>query len=252
MATLRERLDQDLEIRGYSLNTRKVYVPCVKAFVDFFGAPPGKLGPEHIREYQLYLIQERGRRLPEILSQEEVAAMLAVTNSLRDRAILMALYGGGLRLGEVQNLRTGDIDSGRMVLRIVQGKGRKDPYVRLPDTLLRELRAYWKVHRPAGPLLFPGNNPNGLLCSATIQRFVRNAARKAGITKRITPHSLRHAYATHHLEQGTNLREIQLLLGHASLNSTTMYTHVARNSVAAASSPLDGFSSQKRQVPKRN
>lgn len=277
MATLRERLAQDLEIRGRSARTQDAYVACVKNFVAHFDRPPGKLGLEHIREYQLFLIHERGiswsyfnqivcalrffynvtlgrgwdidklpyqkreRRLPEILSSEEVVGMLAATDRLRDRAILMALYGAGLRLGEVRNLCVTDIDSGRMVLRIVSGKGRKDRYVRLPDALLRELRVYWRAHRPDGPLLFPGKRPDLPLSDGAFQKVVKTAARRAGITKRITPHSLRHAYATHHLEQGTNLREIQLLLGHRSLNSTAIYLHVARNTVAAAASPLDGL-----------
>ncbi len=282
-----DRMDQDLLIKGYSLSTRKVYMACVKAFADHYpDTPPGKLTLEDIRRYQLHLTRARGvswcyfnqavaalrffcgvtlnkdwdiqriryqkreHRLPEILSQEEVSAILAATSSLRDRAILMALYGGGLRLGEVRFLRIGDIDSKRMVIRVVQGKGSKDRYVRLPDALLLELRAYWRVHRPGGPLLFPGEDHSGALSGSTIQHIVKNAARRAGITKRTTPHSLRHAYATHHLEQGTNLREIQLLLGHRSLNSTAVYTHVARSAVAASSSPLDGLAIQKGQVPK--
>jgi site-specific recombinase XerD len=288
MATLRERLAQDLEIRGRSPRTQETYVACVKNFVEHFDLPPGKLGLEHIREYQLLLIHERGiswsyfnqivcalrfffnvtlrrgwdidrlpyqkreRRLPEILSPEEVATMLAVTDRLRDRAILMALYGAGLRLGEVRNLCVADIDSGRMVLRVVRGKGRKDRYVRLPDALLRELRTYWKASRPGGSLLFPGKNPDVPLSDGAIQKMVKTAARRAGIAKRITPHSLRHAYATHHLEQGTNLREIQLLLGHRSLNSTAIYTHVARNAVAAAASPLDGLPAVTRKQVRKH
>ena len=287
MYPLLDRMDQDLQIKGYSLSTRKVYLACLKAFGQHFpGRPPDRLTLEDVRRYQLHLTRVRGvswcyfnqavaalrfffgvtlnkgwdiqriryqkreQRLPEILSQEEVVAILGATSSLRDRAILMTLYGGGLRLSEVRHLCIGDIDSKRMVIRVVQGKGSKDRYVRLPDSLLLELRAYWKVHRPGGPLLFPGKDADGTLSGSTIQHIVKKAARKAGITKRITPHSFRHAYATHHLEQGTNLREIQLLLGHRSLNSTAVYTHVARSTVAAASSPLDGLALQKGQVPK--
>lgn len=287
MGTLRDRFDQDLEIRGYSPKTRKVYVSCIKAFVDYFDLPPGKLGQEEIRTYQLYLIRERGlsysyfnqsvcalrffynttlgkgwnirhlpyqkrgRRLPEILSQEEVTDLLAASGNLRNRAILMALYGCGLRLGEVRNLQVSHIDSQRMVVRIVQGKGRKDRYVRLPDALLETLRAYWKIARPQ-TLLFPGMAPDAPLTESAVQRIVKNAARKAGITKRVTPHSLRHAYATHHLEKGTNLREIQILLGHTSLSSTAIYTHVARSTVASAASPLDCLGDKKRQAPKHS
>lgn len=286
MRRLRDRMDQDLEIRGYSPRTRKIYVDCVRVFADHFGRPPGQLGLEDIRRYQLHLIQERRlsysyfnqsvcalrlfynvtlgkgwdvrrlpyqkreRRLPEILSQGEVTALLAATRNLRDRAIVMTLYGCGLRLEEVRHLRATHIDSDRMVVRVVQGKGKKDRHVRLPDTLLDTLRAYWKQHRPKS-LLFPSVDLDRPLSGSTIQAVVRKAAKRAGIVKRITPHSLRHAFATHHLERGTNLREIQLLLGHRSLNSTAIYTHVARNTVAASASPLDGLPDQKEQVPKQ-
>jgi integrase/recombinase XerD len=285
MHRLRDRMDQDLEIRGYSPRTRKIYVDCVGAFIRHFDRPPAQLGPEEIREYQLHLIEERGlsysyfnqavcalrffynvtlgkgwdvgklpyqkreRRLPEILSHDEVTTLIAAMRSLRDRAIVMTLYGCGLRLEEVRHLRVEHIDSDRMVVRVVQGKGKKDRYVRLPDALLETLRAYWRQHRPKS-LLFPGADPGHPLTGGAIQDAVRNAAKKAGIRKRVTPHSLRHAFATHHLEQGTNLREIQLLLGHRSLNSTAVYTHVARNTVAAATSPLDGLVGKKGQVPK--
>lgn len=285
MRRLRDRMDQDLEIRGYSPRTRKIYVDCVGAFVRHFDRPPGQLGPEEIRRYQLHLIEERGlsysyfnqsvcalrffynvtlgrgwdvrqlpyqkreRRLPEILSHDEVAALIAATRSLRDRAIVMTLYGCGLRLEEVRNLHIEHIDSDRMVVRVMQGKGKKDRYVRLPDALLEALRAYWKQCRPTS-LLFPGTDPDHPLSGAAIQDAVRAAAKRACSRKRVTPHSLRHAFATHHLEQGTNLREIQLLLGHRSLNSTAIYTHVARNTVAAATSPLDGLAGQKKQVSK--
>lgn len=287
MGMLQDRFEQDMEIRGFSPKTRKIYVSCTKAFVDFFGRPPGKLGPEEIRTYQLYLIRERGlsysyfnqtvcalrffynttmgkgwdirhlpykkqeKRLPEILSQEEVAALLAAAGNLRNRAILMALYGCGLRLGEVRNLQVSHIDSQRMVVRIVHGKGGKDRYVRLPDALLETLRSYWKVARPQ-TLLFPGMTPEAPLTESAVQRIVKRTAKKAGITKRVSPHSLRHAYATHHLEKGTNLREIQILLGHSSLSSTSVYTHVARNTVAAAMSPLDCLDDRRKQAPKHS
>lgn len=285
MGVMQDRFDQDMEIRGLSLKTRKRYIECVKAFVEFFGRPPGKLGPEEIRTFQLYLTRERAlsystfnqtvcalrffynvtlgkgwdirhlpykkqeKRLPEILSQEEVAVLLAAARNLRDRAILMAMYGCGLRLGEVRNLQVAHIDSQRMVVRVVQGKGRKDRYVRLPDALLETLRAYWKESRPQ-TLLFPGKHPGRPLSDHGIYRIVKSTTRKAGITKRVSPHSLRHAYATHHLEKGTNLREIQILLGHSSISSTSIYTHVARSTVASAASPLDCLEDKKKQAPK--
>ncbi len=187
MRRLRDRMDQDLEIRGYSPRTRKIYVDCVGAFVRHFDRPPAQLGPEEIREYQLHLIEGRGlsysyfnqavcalrffynvtlgkgwdvgklpyqkreRRLPEILSHDEVAALIAGMRGLRDRAIVMTLYGCGLRLEEVRHLRVEHIDSDRMVVRVVQGKGKKDRYVRLPDALLETLRLYWRLNSRFAP-----------------------------------------------------------------------------------------------------
>lgn len=274
MGLLQDRMDQDMQIRGLSLNTRKAYVSRVKAFVDYFGAPPGQLGPEHIRQYQLHLIedrgaswsyfnqavcslrffylvtmrkdwdvrhlpyQKRGRRLPVVLSPEEISALLGATSHLRDRAILMALYGCGMRLREVPRLEVAHIDSGRMMVRIVEAKGKKDRYVPLPEALLKALRAYWRVYRPQ-TLLFPGRHPGQPLSGAAIQDIVAGARKKAHIAKPVTPHSLRHSFATHHLEHGTDLRTIQMLLGHKSLNSTAIYTHVARILLERSPSPLD-------------
>jgi site-specific recombinase XerD len=274
-------MDQDLQIRGYSPRTRRVYLGCVRNFVKFFGTPPDKLGTEDIRRYQLHLIDrqvswttfnqsvcalrfffnvtlgknwdvrhlpyhKRGRRLPEILAAQEVTALIDAAANLRDKAVLMALYGGGLRLNEVRVLKAGDIDSGRMLLRVIQGKGRKDRYVKLPETFLLTLRAYWLEARPP-VYLFPGTNPMGPLSERAIQRMVKETALRAGITKRVTPHGLRHAYATHHLENGTNLREIQALLGHRSLNTTSLYTHVANTHLAP--SPLDRLPGFVKEVP---
>jgi len=275
MGAFQERMDQDLQIRGYSPRTRKTYVGRVRAFIAYIKVSPLGIGPEHIRDFQLHLIakkvswttfnqsvcairffmavtlglcwdvrhlpyHKRGRRLPEILSHEEVAALLGAAGSPRDRAILMTLYGTGMRLNELRNLRVADIDSQRMALRIVQGKGRKDRYVNLPAVLLDALRNYWKACRPQS-VLFPGDEPARPVSERRIQDMVRITGKRAGIRKRVTPHALRHAYATHHLEQGTNIREIQLLLGHKHLNTTALYTHVARSTMAATPSPLDGL-----------
>lgn len=275
MGILQDRMDQDMQIRGLSLNTRKAYIGRVRAFINYyFDAPPGQLGPEHIRKYQLHLIQDRGvswsyfnqavcslrflylvtlgkdwdvsalpyqkrgRRLPVVLSPEEVTDLIQATSHLRDRAILMALYGCGMRLHEVPGLDVAHIDSQRMMVRIVEGKGKKDRYVPLPEALLQALRAYWRVYRPE-TLLFPGRDPGHPLSGAAIQDIVATARRKAHISKPVTPHTLRHCFATHHLENGTDLRTIQMLLGHKSLSSTAIYTHVARTLLASTRSPLD-------------
>ncbi len=279
-------MDQDMQIRGLSLNTRKAYIGRVRAFVNYFDAPPGQLGPEHIRQYQLHLIQDRGvswsyfnqavcslrffylvtlrkdwdvrhlpyqkrgRRLPVVLSPEEVTALLQVTSHLRDRTILMALYGCGMRLREVPRLEVAHIDSQRMMVRIVEAKGKKDRYVPLPKAFLQALRAYWRVYRPES-LLFPGRDPGHPLSGSAIQDIVAVARKKAHISKPVTPHTLRHCFATHHLEHGTDLRTIQMLLGHKSLNSTAIYTHVARNLLGRTPSPLDVLAAMAPQSPHR-
>jgi integrase/recombinase XerD len=178
----------------------------------------------------------RERHLPVVLSVDELVALLAAIGSLRDRVLLTVLYSAGIRLGEVCRLRVEDIDSSRMLLRIQQGKGHKDRFAPLSPTALDLLRQWWRATRPAG-LLFPNkNDPSRSICPDTVQRAVKVAARQAGITKRISPRTLRHSFATHLMEQGTSMRVIQVLLGHAHSRTTETYTHV---SPAQARSPLD-------------
>jgi len=273
MGRFRDRMDEDLRIRGYSANTRECYLRCVRHFVRHFMRPPDQLTPEHIRQYQLYLTRDRrvswpyfnqivcalrffyrqvlkkdwavaqipyqrtGRRLPEILSPQEVAALFRATPNLKHRALLMTMYAGGLRVWEVTHLRVTDIDGQRMVIRIEQGKGRKDRYVMLSPHLRRVLQAYWRTRRPR-PLLFPG--PTGRpLTRESVNRVFHQACQRAKITKHVYPYSLRHACATHLLEQGTNIRAIQTLLGHRSLRTTQRYTHVAATYLQETPSPLD-------------
>jgi len=181
--------------------------------------------------------QRTGHTLPEILSPEEVAALLRATPNLKHRALLMTMYAGGLRVSEVTHLRVTDIDGQRMVIRIEQGKGRKDRYVMLSPHLLHVLHAYWRARRPR-PLLFPG--PTGRpLTRESVNRVFHEACRRATITKHVSPYSLRHACATHLLEQGTNIRAIQTPLGHRSLRTTQRYTHVAATYLRDTPSPLD-------------
>lgn len=273
MGRFHDRMDEDLRIRGYSANTRASYLRGVRHFVRHFMRPPDQLTPEHIRQYQLYLTRDRrvswsyfnqivcalrffyrqvlktdwaveqipyqrtGRKLPEILSPQEVAALLRATPNLKHRALLMTMYAGGLRVSEVTHLRVTDIDGQRMVIRIEQGKGRKDRYVMLSPHLRRVLQAYWRTRRPR-PLLFPG--PTGRpLTRESVNRVFHQACGRAKITKHVSPYSLRHACATHLLEYGTNIRVIQTLLGHRSLRTTQHYTHVTATSLQATPSPLD-------------
>jgi integrase/recombinase XerD len=186
--------------------------------------------------------QKRGRRLPEILSRAEVRRLLSVLNNLKHRSLLATTYAGGLRVSEVVRLRISDIDSQRMVLRIHQGKGRKDRYVMLSQTLVYLLRQYWRAYRPEH-WLFPGMLPGCPLTRSSLQRVFTQAKTRAEITKAVTVHSLRHAFATHLLESGTNIVVIQRLLGHRSLRSTEIYTHVASNYLTDTSSPLDALES---------
>jgi site-specific recombinase XerD len=188
-----------------------------------------------------------GRKLPCVLSPEEVAAVLDAVGNLtngsrhKHRAILTTMYAAGLRIGEALNLCTSDIDSARMVIRVRQGKGGKDRYVMLSPTLLETLRDYWRRERPRGQLLFPGKDPDTPLCANTIWNVLHRASRIAGIHKPVSPHTLRHSFATHLLESGTNLPIIQRLLGHRSLRTTALYIHVAANYLEGTRSPLDAL-----------
>ncbi len=191
--------------------------------------------------------QRKRRTLPEILSPEEVTAIFeACRHNLKHKALLMTSYSGGLRLGETLSLLPSDIDSGRMMIRIEQGKGRKDRYVMLSSVLLTALREYWKAFRPVR-WLFEGRTKGQPLSPSTAEKVFTAAAGRAGIRKGVSFHSLRHAFATHLLEGGTNIRVIQALLGHQSLMTTQIYTHVARTYVSATASPLDLWKDQKEE-----
>lgn len=276
MGKLREKMQQDMAIRGFTARTQETYLERITSFVRFHGKSPDLLGLEEIYQYQVYLAQQKkvswcffnqsvcairffytktlqkdwdirhipyqrqGRKLPTVLSKEEVRAVLQVTANLKHRALIQTLYGAGLRLQEALHLSYTDIDSQRMLLRVRQGKGQKDRYVMLSPTLLHTLRAYWKACSVKPTVyLFPGRDPTQLLTARTAQRILRQAQKKANIRKRVTPHVLRHSFATHLLEDGHDVRKIQLLLGHKSLRTTCTYTHVARNFLQQTTSPLD-------------
>lgn len=260
---LRTRLIEDLRIRNYSERTVEIYVRCVSEFAKHFRQSPEVLGEEDIREYQRYLVEEKQsswaffnqsvsalrflytktlgkdwlvehipfpkqeQRLPEVLSLEEVSRLFAKVRALKQRTILETIYGAGLRSMEALNLEPGDIDSRRMVIRVRQGKGRKDRYVTLSPTLLVTLREYYRCYCPKGPWLFPNRNGDRPTHPTTVQRACSRAARAAGLSKRVTPHTLRHSFATSLLEEGTDLRTIQILMGHTSLHTTALYLHIA-------------------------
>ena len=274
MGKLQDRMDRELRIRGYAENTRKSYVGKMRCFVRFCMRSPDELTAEDVKQYQLFLTKEKqvswstfnvhvcairffyrevlrvdwdvehipyqrsGRRLPVVLSREEVRALLELTSNLKHRALLMTLYSAGLRIGEAVQLQLPDIDSGRMMIRIDQGKGRKDRYVMLSQRLLLSLRSYWRAYQPT-LWLFPGQDPSRPLARGSVDKLFASAKGRAGIRKRVSPHSLRHSFATHLLERGVNIRVIQRLLGHRSLRSTEIYTHVAESYVRDTKSPLD-------------
>jgi integrase/recombinase XerD len=273
---LRQRMLEDLQIRQYSRTTIRIYLHAVTEFAQHFGKPPDRLGAEHIRQYQLFLVKEkkvsrptfiqmvcalrffychtlnrkismeripfprRERKLPLILSREEVKALLEAPGKLRNRTVLATLYGCGLRVAEVTQLKVSDIDSARNVLQVRHGKGRKDRQTLLPAKLLELLRCYWRNQRPTD-WLFPSADATRPISAKTVFLACRKAAQKAGISKPIHPHSLRHAFATHLLEAGVNLRTIQILLGHANLETTARYLHVADVAVRTTASPLDSL-----------
>lgn len=276
MTTLRQRMIDDLRVRNRSAHTIKVYIACVAHFARHFGKSPELLGPEEIRQYQVYLVNERHvswsylnqvvcalrflycvtlerdwaitriprprqpRQLPVVLSQAEVKRLFDSIRNLKYLALLMTAYAAGLRTSEVVQLRVSDIDSSRMVIRIRQGKGQKDRYVMLAPTLLKVLRLYWRQERPT-TWLFPSQHLNQPISTHAVAEMCRRLSAAAGLKKPVTVRALRHAFATHMLEAGQNVRVIQMLLGHRSLRTTQRYTYVSTRTVRAAPSPLEAL-----------
>lgn len=275
MPTLRQKMTEDMQLRNLSPHTQSSYLLQVNQFSRHFGVPPETLGPEEIRAYQLHLVNERKlspgsvcvaiaalrfvykvslqrdwdlgaviptpkkpQKLPVILSPDEVLQFLGVIEGTNHRAILTVCYAAGLRISEAVHLKPTDIDSQRMVIRVEQGKGQKDRYVMLSPTLLETLRSYWRAVRPQD-WLFPGDLAGQPITANAVELACQKARRLCHISKPITPHSLRHAFAVHLLESGTDLRTIQLLLGHRSLATTARYLRIATLKVCATTSPLD-------------
>ena len=283
MTPLRQRFIEDLRVRNLSPHTQSAYILQVSLFARHFGQSPELLGSEEIRAYQVYLAEEkkaapstikvavaalrflykvtlkrcwdlddvlpspkRAQHLPVVASPEEVQKFLGCVTNLKQRAILTTCYAGGLRISEVLHLKASDIDSRRMVIRIAQGKGQKDRYIMLSPRLLDMLRGYWRAVRPRD-WLFPGDIPGQPMTAGAVADICRKTSRRSGIGKALTPHSLRHAFAVHLLEAGTDVRTIQLLLGHRNLATTAKYLRIATSTVCATTSPLDALPPQGRR-----
>jgi integrase/recombinase XerD len=273
MSPLRRRMIEDMTVRNLSPATQRSYVHAVAKFGRFFGRSPERLGLEEVRAFQVHLVAggvswpalnqtvcalrflygvtlkqadvpERipyartPRKLPVVLSADEVVAFLEAVPGLKARAALTTAYAAGLRASEAARIRVADIDSRRMVIRVEQGKGGRDRYVMLSRQLLGILRSYWKLARPA-LWLFPGRDGEHPIGPTVLHAACRSACAAAGLSKRVTVHTLRHSFATHLLESGTDIRIIQALLGHSSLNTTARYTQVATSTIRATPSPLD-------------
>jgi site-specific recombinase XerD len=275
METLRDRMEADLKIGGYSPCTRKIYLLYARLFARYHMRSPALMGEREIRQFLLHMVEERmasrgtvrqaraalhflytqtlrrpmevagvpvprrKRTLPEVLSGREVNALLAATTDPKYRAVLMTMYGGGLRIREACRLRPEHIDSKRMVLLVRDGKGNVDRCTLLSQRLLLFLREYWREARPSGGWLFPGRTQGKHLDPDSVRSVFRKALLAANIPKDVTPHSLRHTFATHLLEAGTSLTVIQALLGHVHVATTTVYTRISVEHIARTKSPLD-------------
>ena len=281
MTRLRKMMLEELQRRNFSEHTIRYYVRTVEDFARHFNRPPDRLGLQHIREYQAELFQKRklsagtvtirlaalrffyiktlkkpwsiaetpypkkSHRLPTILSQEEVARLIDAALTPFHRTLLMTLYATGLRCAELTHLKVSDVDSKRMVIHVHAGKGRKDRDVMLSPKLLDELRKHWRrLRQKTSDWLFPGNRWHTAdypIDEKTPRHACQGAARRAGLSHAIHPHTLRHCFATHLLEAGADLRTIQILLGHSSLKETTIYLHLSKRHLSTTPSPLDSL-----------
>lgn len=290
MTHLRKAMLEELQRRNLSQITIRIYLRAVEEFAQYFKMSPDRLRPEHIRQYQAHLFTDRKLdaisvaqqlsalrffflktlkrpwmvedmpfpkrpiRLPEVLSQNEVERLIQCAGSPLHRIWLLILYATGMRREELVRLKIGDLDSDRMLIRIRQGKGKKDRNVMLSPRLLQELRQYWRLAHPKPKTyLFPGKGPHQNadvpIDSRSIFNAVQQAAKRAGIDKHVHPHTLRHCFATHLLEAGADLRTIQVLLGHADLKTTCRYLHLSERHLKATPSPLDSLTLAPRPNP---
>lgn len=274
MGQLYDQMKMDLELKNFSPKTIRCYLDCMVHFVRYYGRSPVEMGEEEIRNYLHYLIMEKkasqssinqaysamkffyevtvGRgwnvlkiprskirkKLPVVLSMQEVQSLLASVGNLKHRAILTTIYSGGLRLGEATRLRVSDIDGQRMTILIQQGKGNKDRYTLLGQRTLELLRLYYKAYHPV-EWLFPSKDPAQPLSGSSVQRVFKKALHRAGIKKKASVHTLRHCFATHLLESGTDLYHIQRLLGHSTAKTTSVYLHITGRDLSKVKSPID-------------
>jgi site-specific recombinase XerD len=282
MTPLRQRMIEDLRIRNFSIHTQKAYIRYLAKFAKHYGRSPDRISLEEIRKYQAYLAYELNvshatltqvtsalrflyrvtlrrpwnielipfpkpqKKLPQVITREQVAQLLGSVKSLKYRAMLTSCYAAGLRVAEVVHLRVEDIESNRRVIRIQQGKNRRDRYVPLSRNHLELLREYWYAKKPSHWLFPNQRDPKCPLVTRTLQRVCTRARKACGLPKGVTCHTLRHSYATHLLEDGVDVRTIQVLLGHASLSSTARYTHVSTKGILATQSPFDSIPDSSR------
>jgi|APTNR8051073442_1049403.scaffolds.fasta_scaffold00480_21 site-specific recombinase XerD len=279
VSPLRQRMQDDMLIRGLGSHTRQDYIRHVRAFAAFLRRSPDTATADDIRRFQLHqhesgigvatinsavsalrflfavtldrrdlarslVVTRFHRKLPDVLSVEEVARLLEAAPGLKYKAALSVAYGAGLRVSEVAHLKIDDIDSTRMLIRIEQGKGRKDRNAMLSPHLLDLLRLWWREGKRRGVMLphgwlFPGQGRTEPISTRQLHRAVQEAAERAGIRKRVSPHTLRHSFATHLLEQDVDIRVIQVLLGHSKLETTALYTKVSTRTIQAVASPLE-------------
>ncbi len=284
MGKLRDRMIEDLQLRDCARKTCKEYVRCAGAFVAYHRRPPQEMGELEVRQFLMYLVGTKkagpatrkmyvagikflyevtlrrpevvaaipwpkvAHAVPEVLSGTEVTRLLDAIESIKHRAVIMTAYGTGLRISEVCNLQVEDIDSKRMTLRVRHGKGNQARYVPLPERVLFLLRRYWAFEQPKRPWLFAGAQTGCPLSPASVRYHLGAAAKTTGLTKRVTPHVLRHSFATHLLELGTDIRVIQMLLGHRSIRTTVRYTRVTSRVLAKTKSPVDVLGTPKQKM----
>lgn len=284
MTPLRKRMIEEMRLGNYSPLTERRYLSAVEQFAVYFGKSPERMGQEEVREYLIYLIEDRRvawgtynitlcalrflyhktlkrdqllqgipcpkreKRLPVVLSHDEVRRFFSATDTLKQRALFMCAYAAGLRVSELVRLRIEDVDSGRMSLRVQLGKGKKDRYIPLSTNLLKLLREYWKEYRPE-EWLFPGQPKHTPITDNAVALHCRNVRVRAKLGKHVTVHSLRHSYATHLMEAGADLRTIQILLGHRSIQTTARYTHVSHKLLETVPNPLDRLFDERAPEP---
>lgn len=275
MGKLHDQMQEDLLLKAYSPHTRRSYLRCARHFAKHHMRSPEEMGEQGVRDFLLHLVRDRKaspatldmyvnalkflynvtlkrpeevkgishpkrpKTLPVILSPEEVLRIFAAIRSVKHKAIIATAYAGGLRISEVCGLRIADIDSQRRRIHVRSGKGKKDRYVMLGESLLALLRQYYQKVRPQGEYLFPGHNPHRPICTTAVSQVLRKVVRQTGLAKKVSMHTLRHCFATHLLEAGTDIRILQVLLGHSSIRTTLRYTHITDRLVQKLVSPLD-------------